>query len=147
MTLTVTHCSFGWTHRLRLRGFRVLVLCSLCLNDFLTAMFCCADERRGRNRSCTTSSRLDARRKFTVYCCLLQWSVSSQMDQPRSENLQRIRNQFDGFVSCWLYWLRTATPCVTHGRTDGRFRSVPTYLLKWYSEQVEDSSVSLFNRV
>jgi len=82
-------------------------------------MFCRADERRGRNCSCTTSSRLGARRKFTVYCCLLQWSVSSQMDQPRSENLQRIGNQFDGFVSYWLYWLRTATACATHGRTDG----------------------------
>ena len=102
VTVTVTRCSFEWTHRLRLHGIRVLVLCSLCLNDFLTVMFCCPGERRGRNRSCTTSSRLDARGKFTVYCCLLQWSVPIQTDQPRSQTLQRIRNQFDGFVSCWL---------------------------------------------
>jgi hypothetical protein len=94
--VTVTLCGFGWTHCLRLHGIRVLALCSLFLKNFLTVLFCCADERSGRNRSYTRSSRLDACRKFTLCCCLLQWSVPSQMDQPRSQNLQRKR--FDGFV-------------------------------------------------
>ena len=35
LTVTVTPCSFGWTHRLRLHGFRVHVLCSVCLKRFL----------------------------------------------------------------------------------------------------------------
>jgi len=89
--------SFEWTHCLRLHGIRVLVLCSLCLNDFLTVMFSCADERRGRNRSCTTSSRLDAHRKFTLVAACYS-SRYRQVDQPRSQNLQRFSVTVGGTV-------------------------------------------------
>jgi hypothetical protein len=138
VTVTVTHYIFGWTHCLRLHGIRVLVLCSLCRKvAFIDriVLLCRRETWAERIGSCTTSSRLDAHRKFTLYCCLLQWSVPSQMDQPRSQNLQMIRNQFAGFV---LAVLSANGYSVCDARTDGRFRSVPTYHLNWSSEQVED---------
>jgi len=120
VTVTATQCSFGWTHCLRLHGICELVLCSLCLNDFLTVMFCCADERRGRNRPCTTSSRLDAHRKFTLYCFLLQWSVQSGGSATvtkLAENQKTFQWCRTGCINCEL--LQRVR------RTDIRFRSVP----------------------
>ena len=106
VTVTVAQCNFRWTHRLRRQGIHVLVMCSFCLNDLLTVMFYCADQRRGRNRSCITSPLLDALRKFTLLLLLVSvvgaQSEGSATVTKLAENQKPIRWFRSGCFNCKL---------------------------------------------